>query len=67
MKVKTQDLQRGDVLSSGETVTRTPYPETNPIYGRNKMVVSLQKANGQKEARIWGKYTTIFVTKRATI
>lgn len=67
MKVQTRDLQPGDVLSSGETVVRRPTPEFHPMYGKNKMRVTLSNPNPnaryQVETRVWGKYTTIFITR----
>jgi hypothetical protein len=68
MKLQVRDLKIGDVLSgTREVVKNQVYDDTSRLNrGRQKMVVTLHKADNPEKFRTttWGKYTIVNITNR---
>ena len=63
MEKQVKDLKVGDVLSPTNGKIIRISPEDHPMYGKNKMRVTLSYPNRSEgydvKTSVWGKYTTV--------
>jgi hypothetical protein len=60
MKISTNQLRPGHVVTSGETIVRVTPTNRSTSY-RAECLVVLQRKDGSRRVARWGKYTRIGV------